>query len=141
MLQRELIEKLFPPKPKDEKKEDKKPPRSEEPPRPTYPQPPQFPDFPTGPQFPDPDSPFGGGGIFDQPGGADLDPTGRRGRGGMLMEPPRGGGQFGQPRIDPTNPFGRGGGLGGGPGRIGPGRGGRNFGDEMAPPDFDNMFM
>ena len=61
------------------------------------------------------------------------------------MEPPRGG-HLGQPRFDPTNPFGSGGGVGGFPGRGGRGggggRGGRNFGDAMGPPDFnDDMFM
>ena len=110
------------------------------PPRPRQP----YPDIPPHQPFPDPDAPFGpfgGGPLFDPPGGADLDPTGQRGRGGMLMEPPRGG-LRGQARFDPPAPFGPGRGVGGLPGRIGRG-GGRNFGDAMGPPGFDNdnMFM
>ena len=146
-IKKELLDKMFPPEDKkDDKKDndDKQPPRREPPdaeqppPRPRQP----YPDFPPHQPFPDPDAPFGpfgGGPMFDHPGGADLDPTGRRGRGGMLMEPPRGGlrGQLPN-RFDPPNPFGAGRGAGGFPGRGG----GRNFGDAMAPPNFDdNMFM
>lgn len=136
---------MFPP---EDKKEDKKdshdrqpprrdPPDFEQPPRPRQP----YPDIPPHQPFPDPDAPFGpfgGGPLYDPPGGADLDPTGRRGRGGMLMEPPRGGLRGPLPnRFDPPNPFGAGRGAGF------PGRGGgRNFGDAMAPPNFnDDMFM
>lgn len=144
-IQKELVEKLFPTEPIPKKKDIVISPEARPQP-PERPQPqPRVPDFPPRQPFPDPDDPFGGGPLFDPPGGADLDPTGRRGRGGMLMEPPRGG-HIGQPRIDPTNPFGPSGGIGGFPGRIGRGgggRGGRNFGDAMGPPDFnnDNMFM
>ena len=127
--------KLLPPGPPDS---------GQPPPRPRQP----YPDIPPHQPFPDPDAPFGpfgGGPLFDPPGGADLDPTGQRGRGGMLMEPPRGGIR-GPSRFDPPNPFGPGQGIGGFPGRIGRGGGrggGGNFGDAMGPPDFsnDNMFM
>jgi len=90
----------------------------------------------------------GWGGIGAPPlGGSDLDPMGGIMGGGMLMDP-RQSGRMGhpmQPRFDPVGP-GMGGGigpLGGGLG-IGPmrgGRGGRNFGDAMRPPDWDNMYM
>ena len=76
--------------------------------------------------------------------------------GGMLMDP-RQGGRMGQPlhpRFDPVGPgmggmgpMGGGvGPLGGGMGGIGGGMGGgrgggRNFGDAMRPPGWDNMFM
>jgi len=88
------------------------------------------------------------GGPMPNIGGADLDPFRGGGimGGGMLMDPRRGGRDI-QPRWDPVGP-GVGGFPGGGPGR-GRGRGGfRNFGDEMPPPDFNdvsddynNMFM
>jgi len=88
------------------------------------------------------------GGPMPNIGGADLDPFRGGGimGGGMLMDP-RSGGRDIQPRWDPVGP-GVGGFPGGGPGR-GRGRGGfRNFGDEMPPPDFNdvsddynNMFM
>ena len=84
-------------------------------------------------------------------GGADLDPFCGGGitGGGMLMDPRRG--RDIEPRWDPVGP----GGLGGLPGHRGRGGrggglgGGRNFGDEMAPPgfnddvsdDYNNMFM
>ena len=146
-IQKELVEKMFPTEEKTPKREDPQP--RLQPPRPEAEQPPTrprgpYPDLPPHQPFPDPDDPFGpfgGGAVFDPPGGADLDPTGRRGRGGMLMEPPRGG-MRGPARFDPPNPFGRGGGVGGFPGRIGRGGGG-NFGDAMGPPGFnnDNMFM
>ena len=144
-IQKEWLYKMFP---QEEMKSDKKGPDDNLPPRgpPDAEQPPSrprqpYPDFPPHQPFPDPDAPFGpfgGGPMFDHPGGADLDPTGRRGRGGMLMEPPRGGlrGQLPN-RFDPPNPFGAGRGVGGLPGRGG----GRNFGDAMAPPNFDDMFM
>jgi len=144
-IKKEWLYKMFP---QEEIKSDRKRPDDNQPPRgpPDAEQPPSrprqpFPDFPPHQPFPDPDAPFGpfgGGPMFDHPGGADLDPTGRRGRGGMLMEPPRGGlrGQLPN-RFDPPNPFGAGRGMGGLPGRGG----GRNFGDAMAPPNFDDMFM
>jgi len=147
-IRREWLDKMFPP-PEEKKASDKRDPDERQPPRgpPDAEQPPPrprqpFPDYPPHQPFPDPDAPFGpfgGGPMFDQPGGADLDPMGRRGRGGMLMEPPRGGlrGQIPN-RFDPPHPFGAGRGVGGFPGRGG----GRNFGDAMAPPNFDdNMFM
>jgi len=100
-------------------------------------------------------------------GHSDLDPLGRMGGGGMLMDPPfSGGGNPMRPRWDPVGPldpfddgFGGhhplGGGRGGsgqrgrGGGRGGRrGRGGRDddYGDEMRPPGWnnefhDNMFM
>ena len=63
--------------------------------------------------------------------------------------PRRGGGGFPGPRFDPPGPgfpgagpsFPGMGGRGGRGGRGGGFGGGRNFGDEMPPPDFDNMFM
>ena len=80
-------------------------------------------------------------------GGADLDPfRGGIMGGGMLMDP-RGrgrglGGGLG-PRWDPVGPGGPGG--MGGVGGMGPrprgGGGLNNFGDEMAPPDWNNMYM
>jgi len=94
------------------------------------------------------------GGPMPNIGGADLDPFRGGGimGGGMLMDPRRGGRDI-QPRWDPVGP-GVGGFPSGGPGRGGfpaggRGRGGfRNFGDEMPPPDFNdvsddynNMFM
>ena len=139
---------MFPPEEKapEKKNQDPKlpppgPPDTEQPPpRPRQP----YPDFPPHQPFPDPDGPFGpfgGGPLYDQPGGADLDPTGQRGRGGMLMEPPRGGGSMGQPRFE--NPFGQSNNIGRFPRGMGPGfGGGRNLGDAMRPPGFnDDMFM
>jgi hypothetical protein len=80
---------------------------------------------------------------FSGVGSSDLDPFGRIGSGGMLMDPfhPQGGrGGFPGPRFDPPGPgFLPGRGRGGGQGPQFPGR--RNFGDEMPPPGFDNMFM
>ena len=93
-------------------------------------------------------------------GGSDLDPLGGMMGGGMLMDP-RGPGRGGQPRFDPVGPGmpgfggemggpggmggmgGMGGGVGGMPGRGGLGGrgGGRNFGDAMRPPSWDNMYM
>jgi len=104
---------------------------------------------------------------WDRPGAppighSDLDPLGRMGGGGMLMDPPfSGGGNPIRPRWDPVGPLdpfddgfgghplgGRGGsgqrGRGSGSRR---GRGGRDdYGDEMRPPGWnnefhDNMFM
>ena len=83
--------------------------------------------------------------------------------GGMLMDP-RGSGRAGQPRFDPVGPgmpgmpgfggemgsmgglggMGGMGGVGGMPGRGGLGGrrgGGRNYGDAMQPPNWDNMYM
>lgn len=85
-------------------------------------------------------------------GESDLDPFGRIGSGGMLADPlapRRGGGGLAGPRFDPPGPAFPGagpsfpgmGGRGGRGGRGGGFGGGRNFGDEMPPPDFDNMFM
>ena len=84
------------------------------------------------------------GGFLPNVGGADLDPL--RGGimgGGMLMDP-RGrgrglGGGLG-PRWDPVGPGGPGG-LGGMGPRPRGGGGLNNFGDEMAPPDWNNMYM
>ena len=81
-------------------------------------------------------------------GRSDLDPLGGMMGGGMLMDP-RGPGRGGQPRFDPVGPGmpgmpGFGGEMGGMPGRggLGGGRGGgRNFGDAMRPPSWDNMYM
>lgn len=82
-------------------------------------------------------------------GSSDLDPLGRMGGGGMIMDPPFGGRDPMRPRWDPVGPMtpfgGPGGGIGGGPPRGGGrGRGGRgrrgNFGDEMQPPGWDNDF-
>ena len=102
-------------------------------------------------------------------GGSDLDPLGGMMGGGMLMDP-RGPGRGGQPRFDPVGPgmpgmpgfggemggpggmggmgsmggMGGMGGVGGMPGRGGLGGrgGGRNFGDAMRPPSWDNnMYM
>ena len=92
------------------------------------------------------------GGLYPSVGGADLDPlrSGVMG-GGMLMDPRQG--RDIEPRWDPVGP-----GVGGIPPRGRGGRGGqrggfggpgRNFGDEMRPPDFNddndddynNMFM
>jgi hypothetical protein len=74
---------------------------------------------------------------FSGVGSSDLNPFGRIGSGGMLADPfqPRGGG-FPGPRFDPPGPgFPRG-------GRGGQGFGGRrNFGDDLPPPGFDDMFM
>ena len=102
----------------------------------------------------------GWGGVGAPPlGGSDLDPMGGIMGGGMLMDP-RQGGRMGhpmQPRFDPVGP-GMGGGIGplggGGMGGIGPlgggemggigtmgGGRGRNYGDAMRPPDWDNMYM
>jgi len=97
------------------------------------------------------------GGVGAPPlGSSDLDPMGGIMGGGMLMDP-RQGGRMGQPlhpRFDPVGPgmggmgpMGGGvGPLGGGMGGIGGGMGGgrgggRNFGDAMRPPGWDNMFM
>jgi len=101
------------------------------------------------------------GGVGAPPlGSSDLDPLGGIMGGGMLMDP-RQGGRMGQPlhpRFDPVGPgmggMGPGGGMGGigpmggGMGGIGPmgggmggGGRGRNFGDAMRPPGWDNMFM
>ena len=78
-------------------------------------------------------------------GGADLDPL--RGGimgGGMLMDP-RGRGRGMGPRWDPVGPGMGGMGGMGGVGGMGPrprgGGGFNNFGDEMAPPDWNNMYM
>ena len=96
-------------------------------------------------------------------GGSDLDPLGGMMGGGMLMDP-RGPGRAGQPRFDPVGPgmpgmpgfggemggmgglggMGGMGGVGGMPGRGGLGGrrgGGRNYGDAMQPPNWDNMYM
>ena len=81
-------------------------------------------------------------------GGADLDPlSGGIMGGGMLMDP-RGRGRAMGPRWDPVGPgmggLGGMGGVGGmGPRPRGGGGGGgfNNFGDEMAPPDWNNMYM
>ena len=89
-------------------------------------------------------------------GGADLDPFGNPMGGGMLMDPrnmgrPRAPGGALGPRFDPVYPGMPNPGLGpmgplgpmrprGGP-RFGGGGGGRNFGDEMPPPGYDDMFM
>ena len=92
-------------------------------------------------------------------GGSDLDPLGGMMGGGMLMDP-RGPGRGGHPRFDPVGPgmpgmpgfggemgglggMGGMGGVGGMPGRGGLGGrgGGRNFGDAMRPPSWDNMYM
>jgi len=90
------------------------------------------------------------GGVGAPPlGSSDLDPIGGIMGGGMLMDP-RQGGRMGQPlhpRFDPVGPgmggMGPlGGGMGGGIGPMGGGMGGgRNFGDAMRPPGWDNMFM
>jgi len=99
----------------------------------------------------DPGMPGWGGGVGAPPlGGSDLDPMGGIMGGGMLMDP-RQGGRMGhpmQPRFDPVGPgmgggIGpRGGGMGPMGGGIGPMRGGgRNYGDAMRPPDWDNMYM
>jgi len=77
-------------------------------------------------------------------GGADLDPfRGGIMGGGMLMDP-RGRGRGLGPRFDPVGP-GMGGRGMGGIGGMGPrprgGGGFNNFGDEMAPPDWNNMYM
>lgn len=68
-------------------------------------------------------------------GGSDLDPLGRIGGGGMIFDPTRMHGRGrGLPRFDPVHP----------PipdlmdDRRRSSR--RNFGDDMPPPDFDNMF-
>ena len=80
-----------------------------------------------------------------------MEPPGRGGRHGGPGAGPR----FGQPRFDPVFPGMPSPGLGPhpGPGRggpRGPGRGGpsggpfgggRNFGDELPPPGYDDMFM
>ena len=136
---------MFPEDPKSKKDDKESKEKRSQPSRPLEPErprsPPRFPDFPPHQPFPDPDAPFGGGPLFDPPGGADLDPTGRRGRRGMLMEPPRGGGSMGQPRFE--NPFGPSNNIGRFPRGMGPGFGeGRNLGDAMRPPGFnDDMFM
>lgn len=93
------------------------------------------------------------GGMYPSVGGADLDPlrSGMMG-GGMLMDPRAGRGRDMQPRWDPVGPGA--GGRGRGP-AFPRGRGlggpGRDFGDEMRPPgfnnpddeddDYNNMFM
>jgi hypothetical protein len=103
----------------------------------------------------EPPSQYGGPmrGLPQQPyfdplrvGGSDLDPLGRIGGGGMMVDPQgigRGGRGF-EPQFDPVFPGMPNPGLGG-IGMIPPrgrgGRGGRNYGDEMPPPGFDNMFM
>jgi len=96
----------------------------------------------------DPNMPDWSGGVMPNIGGADLDPFRGGGilGGGMMMDPRGGrGGRDLEPRWDPVGP-----GVGGFGGHRGRGRGGfgggrRNFGDEMAPPDFsddyNNMFM
>ena len=84
------------------------------------------------------------GGFLPNIGGADLDPfRGGIMGGGMLMDPRGSGRGLGGgvgPRWDPVGPGGPGG-LGG----LGPrprgGGGLNNFGDEMAPPDWNNMYM
>lgn len=92
-----------------------------------------------GPRRPrlDPGYPGSAGMGPPQVGRSDLDPMGGMMGGGMLMDP-RGGGRRMDPRYDPVGPSfpgrGRGGGMGGGPARS-------NFGDEMGPPGWDNMFM
>jgi len=96
-----------------------------------------------------------GSGEVPRIGGQDLDPFGGFGGGGMMMDPQR----IGRPnppgmgpRFDPVypgmpnpgmgqhpDPFGPRGPRGG---RGGPSRGGgRNYGDEMPPPGYDDMFM
>ena len=77
-------------------------------------------------------------------GGADLDPFGNPMGGGMLMDPrglnrPRVPG----PRFDPVYPGMPNPGLGPSGPRMGGPRfgGGRNWGDEMPPPGYDDMFM
>jgi len=96
----------------------------------------------------DPSMP-GWGGVGAPPlGGSDLDPMGGIMGGGMLMDPRQGGrlGQPMQPRFDPVGPgmggIGPlGGGGMGGMGPLGGGGRGRNYGDAMRPPSWDNMFM
>jgi len=106
-----------------------------------------------------PRSPFGENPDPLRIGGRDLDPFGNPMGGGMIMEPPGRGGRHGGPgagpRFDPVFPGMPSPGLGPhpGPGRggpRGPGRGGpsggpfgggRNFGDELPPPGYDDMFM
>ena len=94
-------------------------------------------------------------------GGSDLDPLGRMGGGGMMMDPRnmpgmRGGGSgrgigpnfdpvfpgMPNPYGGPSAPMGPGfGPRGGGPSARGGRGGGRNFGDELPPPGYDDMFM
>ena len=91
----------------------------------------------------DPGMPDDEGG-FPNIGGADLDPfRGGIMGGGMLMDPRgRGRGLGGGPRWDPVGPGGPGmGGVGGMGPRPRGGGGMNNFGDEMAPPDWNNMYM
>ena len=78
------------------------------------------------------------GGFQPNIGGADLDPfSGGIMGGGMLMDPRgRGLGRGMGPRWDPVGP-----GLGGMGPRPRGGGGLNNFGDEMAPPDWNNMYM
>ena len=86
-------------------------------------------------------------------GGADLDPFGNPMGGGMLMDPrgmnrPRAPNPLG-PRFDPVYPgmpnpgLGPSGPMGPYGPRFGGGRpgGNRNYGDEMPPPGYDDMFM
>ena len=119
--------------PKEEKKEEKNSSTllvTETRPPPPQHQPPQHPNPLRDPSF---------SGV----GSSDLDPFGRIGSGGMLMDPfqPRGGmGGFPGPRFDPPGPgFLPGRGRGGAQGPRGSGR--HNFGDDLPPPGFDNMFM
>ena len=94
-------------------------------------------------------------------GGSDLDPLGRMGGGGMMMDPRnmpgmRGGGSgrgigpnfdpvfpgMPNPYGGPSAPMGPGfGPRGSGPSARGGRGGGRNFGDELPPPGYDDMFM
>jgi len=108
------------------------------PPQPQPHQPPNPPPHGIGPVFPR-DDPFVG------IGSSDLDPFGRIGSGGMLADPfqPRGGGGLAGPRFDPPGPgFLPGGGRGRGQGgQRGQGGGRRNFGDDLPPPGYDDMFM
>ena len=88
-------------------------------------------------------------------GGSDLDPLGRMGGGGMMMDPRRGrGGGMQGPNFDPVHPgmpspFGGPPGpmppgyrpRGGGPSARGGRGGGRDWGSELPPPGYDDMFM
>ena len=99
-----------------------------------------------------------GSGEVPRIGGSDLNPFGSIEGGGMMMDPqrigrpgPRPGLGIG-PRFDPVYPGMPNPGMGQHPdafgplgprgGRGGPPRGGgRNYGDEMPPPGYDDMFM
>lgn len=142
-MKKDLLEKMFPPQVNQTQKEEMQsrvdsashPPSRPAKPYPVGPSPRSgprpLPDFPNpypDAYYPQGAGPFGGEPqrpIFDQPGGADLDPFGQRGGGGMLTGPPKG--IMRGPKYD--DPFGQNGGTGGFSGRFG--GGGGSFGNFM----------